>query len=138
MPNKRMSNPSKITLLLILTIVLSACGASSQPTDAPSIPSASPLATEISSTPTPEIAPSVALVNGEALSAESYELSLSLYMMAVIENGTFLATEGIEQIVIDDLIARTLLAQGAREAGFAATDQIVNQRLQAAIEKAGC
>jgi len=79
----------------------------------------------------------VALVNGEAVSAESYDLSLSLYMMALTENGTFLATEGIEQIVLDDLIARTMLAQGAREAGFTATDQIVNQRLQAAIEKAG-
>jgi peptidyl-prolyl cis-trans isomerase C len=131
-----MSNPSKITLLVILTLVLSACSASSQPTEAPSIPSASPLATE-TSIPTPEAAPIVALVNGEAVSAESYELSLSLYMMALIENGTFLATEGIEQIVLDDLIARTMLAQGAREAGFTATDQIVNQRLLAAIEKAG-
>ena len=131
-----MFNSRKIILLLFLALLLSACSASSELINPTSTASASPLAPEIA-TPTPEPAPIMALVNGEAISEESYSLSLSLYLEALNETGTFLATEGIEQIVLNDLIARSLLSQAARAAGFSATDEIVSQRLQAAIEKAG-
>ncbi len=121
---------------IILFLLLSACASQAEDIQATASPSASPLPPEIS---TPAAAPTeaVAIVNGEILSLESYELSLSLYNAALAQNGTFLATDEAEQAVLDDLIARSLLAQAAREAGFIITDEIVEQRLQSAIEQAG-
>ena len=59
----------------------------------------------------------------------SFLFSLSLYQAALEENGTFLATENIEQVVLEDLIARQLLSQAARAADFSATPEIVAERL---------
>jgi parvulin-like peptidyl-prolyl isomerase len=76
-------------------------------------------------------------VNGEAISIASYERSLALYQAAQAETGTLLASEHLEQIVLDDLIARLLLAQAAREAGFTADESLVTERLTTLVEEAG-
>jgi parvulin-like peptidyl-prolyl isomerase len=135
-PYKNMVKQIQALISLIFFLFLAACTSHPNAVEATASPSASPLPPAISTaTDTPQQA--VALINGDFLSAESYELSLSLYKAALANNGIFLATDGIEQIVLDDLIARTLLAQAAREAGFTATNEIVEQCLQSAIDQAG-
>lgn len=86
---------------------------------------------------TPTAAAFVATVNGEAITAGSYNTNLTLYRTAQTQTGTLLATESIEQIVLDDLIDRLLLAQGAKAAGFTADDATIDERLDTVIEQAG-
>jgi parvulin-like peptidyl-prolyl isomerase len=80
---------------------------------------------------------SVALVNGEGISEEMYQRSLALYRDAQAQAGTLLATEDVEQVVLNDLIARLLLAQAARAEGFATDESMVQDRLSKLIEDAG-
>lgn len=86
---------------------------------------------------TPTVATFVATVNGEGISTESFNTHLALYQAAQAQSGTLLATENIDQIVLDDLIDRLLLAQGARAAGFTADDAMVDEHLNKVIEQAG-
>lgn len=62
---------------------------------------------------------------------------MDLYQAAQTQTGTLLATDNVEQIVLDDLIDRMLLAQGARAAGFTVDDATVEERLNTVIEQAG-
>jgi parvulin-like peptidyl-prolyl isomerase len=86
---------------------------------------------------TPTAATFVATVNGEGIGSESFNTHLALYRAAQAQSGTLLATQDIDQTVIDDLIDRLLLAQGARAAGFTADDAIVDDRLNKVVEQAG-
>ena len=79
----------------------------------------------------------VALVNGEGISTEIYNAHLAQYKAAQAETGTLLATENVEQIVLDNLIDSLLLAQGARDAGFSADDVLIDERLSKVVEQAG-
>lgn len=124
-------------LIVSLLLLLSAC-ASQEATPTPTLAEVVPTTEATDDAPPTQVSEDpVAVVDGEEISGASLAFSLALYEAALIENGTFLATEGIEQVVLEDLIARTLLAQAAREAGFSATDALVAERLQASIEKAG-
>lgn len=129
-----MKNSFKLSILALL--LLAACSQNADAPEATVISSAAPVEIE-QSTATPLPDSPVAQVNGAPVSQASFEFSLALYQAALQENGTFLATIDIEQVVLDDLIARLLLAQAAREAGFEATPELVAERLQAAIEQAG-
>src|SRR5690606_14889772 len=85
-------------------------------------PPPSTAAQETSSLPAPEqpsatLSAPVALVNGEAISSDSYNLSLAQYQAARQEFGTLLATEDEQETVLEELISRILLAQGARAQG---------------------
>jgi parvulin-like peptidyl-prolyl isomerase len=86
-------------------------------------------------TPTP--ATFVATVNSEGISTGTFNTHLAMYQAAQARSGTLLATEDIDQIVIDDLIDRLLLAQGARAAGFTADDALVGDRLSKVVDQAG-
>jgi parvulin-like peptidyl-prolyl isomerase len=121
-----------ITLVLLLGLV--ACTP-----DAPSTPDAT--ATPEGSLPDPEVAtPTVgaaaANVGGEEISRATFELHLDLYQAAQTQTGTLLATEEAEQQVINNLIDRLLLAQGAREQGFSA-DSVLEERLANLVQQAG-
>lgn len=121
----------KRNLLFFPIFLLAACGPAAQPT----------VAVETASLPAPEqVTPTahpVAAVNGEPISAESFSIHLAQYQAAQTETGTLLASENIEQLVLDDLISRLLLVQGAREQGFSLDEAIVDQRLATVIEQAG-
>ena len=78
-----------------------------------------------------------AIINGETISLETYEASLARYQKAIDEVGTILATDNPSRRVLDDLINRQLLSQAARESGFIADENMVNQRLEELTEKAG-
>ncbi len=120
--------------LAILTatfaLVLSACGSNPPVTNSGS----TQLPTPIQVTPT--LSPPVATVNGEEIPKDLYEIHLAQYQAAQAESGTLLASEGVEQIVLDDLIDRLLLAQGARAGGFVLDDATIDQRLNAVVEQA--
>jgi peptidyl-prolyl cis-trans isomerase C len=120
-----------ISLTLLATFILSACGSNPPATNSAS----AELPTPIQVTPT--LSPPVATVNSEEIPKDLYEIHLAQYQAAQAESGTLLASEGVEQIVLDDLIDRLLLAQGARAGGFALDDATLDQRLAAVAEQAG-
>lgn len=117
-------------VLGLLTGVLAACGAA---------PQATILATTLPAPEqvTPTVAAPVAMVNGEPVSAESFSIHLAQYQAAQAQTGTLLASENIEQVVLEDLVSRLLLAQDAREQGFLLDEPTIDQRLAAVIEQAG-
>lgn len=117
---------------LIVAIWLTACSLGGSPTSAPAETTAAP---PEQTTPT---APAVvASVNGESITAESYQANLALFEAAQAETGTLLATEDASQTVVANLVDRLLLAQGARSAGFTVDAATVDERLSALIEEAG-
>jgi len=115
----------------MFAIMLAACGQNSIPTGGPS----TELPTPIQVTPTTP--PPVAIVNGDEIPGDIYQIHLNQYYAAQADSGTLLASEGVEQIVLDDLIARQLLAQGARAGGFVLDEAAVDQRLSSVIDQAG-
>jgi len=119
----------RVFALGLLSVLLAACSLGSS--------GATPQAegTPAQSTPTQSVA--IATVKGEGITAESFNINLALYQAAQAQTGTLLATDNVEQIVLDDLIDRLLLAQGARAAGFTASDATVAERLNTVIEQAG-
>ena len=121
---------SQLIILAVLASVLAACGPAVQPAI---LGATLPAPEQV--TPTP-VAP-VALVNDDPISAESFNIHLAQYQAAQAETGTLLASENIEQLVLEDLISRLLLAQGARQEDFALDEATIDQRLVAVVEQAG-
>jgi peptidyl-prolyl cis-trans isomerase C len=117
---------------LLLFILLSACS-SGTPAESTSVPND----TQPSVEAVTEVPAAIALVNGEAISDESFGRHLGLYENSQATSGTVLATGDAGQTVIDDLIARLLLAQAARAEGFVADEALVNERIAKLIEDAG-
>lgn len=120
----------KRSLFILPIFLLAACGPAAQPT----IPAtALPYPEQV----TPSPAAPVAVVNGEPVSMESFNIHLAQYRVAQAETGTLLASENVEQLVLEDLISRLLLAQGAREQGYSLDEATIDQRLAAVVEQAG-
>ncbi len=91
----------------LIGLSLAAC---SQPTSTPE-PTPQPSATPTLSLPTATSVPLAASVNGESITLAEFQAELARYQMAF---GTELATQA-QQNVIEDMIAKVLLAQAARE-----------------------
>lgn len=120
------------TIFLISFLYLAACGS------APQVDATATSAEVLPSAEAATQAPAaIALVNGEGINEEMYQRSLAWYRDAQEQAGTVLATEDVEQVVLDDLISRLLLAQGARAEGFTADESMVQERLSKVIEDAG-
>ncbi|MGH2582114.1 MAG: peptidylprolyl isomerase [Anaerolineales bacterium] len=86
-------------------------------------------------TPTPPAM--IAIVNGEGIPSDMYNASLGRFIAAQNQTGTLLATDDLQSTVLNDLIDRLLLAQGAREADFSLTDEALDERVAKVIEEAG-
>lgn len=114
----------------VFVLLLTACGTAPQATTATST---LPAAEQV----TPTLPAAVATVNGDQIPHDLYNIHVQLYQAAQTQTGTLLATEGMAQIVIDDLIDRQLFAQAARAEGFVLDDATIDQRLNAVIEQAG-
>jgi parvulin-like peptidyl-prolyl isomerase len=121
---------SQVAILLLLAFFLAACGS-----PATTATPAAELPTPVQETPTTP--PPVAIVNGEEIPSDIYEIYLAQYRAAQADSGTLLASEGVEQIVLDDLVDQLLLAQGARAAGFVLDEATIDQRLSTVVEQAG-
>jgi parvulin-like peptidyl-prolyl isomerase len=117
--------------ILIAALALAGCnlGAGGGTPAAQTLPAA-----EVATATVPAIA---VTVNGESITLESYNANLALYQAAQAQTGTLLASQDAKQAVIDQLVDRMLLAQGARETGLATDDAKVDERLTNLTTQAG-
>lgn len=118
----------KTILSFLLLCILAACGGRS-----PSTPQATLQMPEAATATPPQFA---AQVNGEGVTAESFNANMRMFQDAQSQAGTLLATTDARQTVIDSLVDRLLLAQGARSAGFVVDDTLLDERLASVIEQA--
>lgn len=137
------SRPKYITVLLLIPLLLLACGENTPSALPPTV--TLPVASETPSvpptlTPTPEPTatpvPLAVLVNGEPLTLAEYQAELARYQAAMAEFGTNLATEA-EQVVLDELVNQVLLAQAARAQGFSVDDVALQVRLDGLVAQLG-
>ncbi len=143
---KQMGTINKILRFLLfipITVVLMGCVISkysedadltlqSTPLESPETQSVVILATDI---PAPTIEPMAAMVNGEIISVQEYQLELARFQAARTSKTEL--TDKDKNKVLDDLIDLTLLMQGAKENGYVLDDAQLQQRLANLIEKAG-
>jgi peptidyl-prolyl cis-trans isomerase C len=124
-----------VLIIILMMIILSACGVigGSTPT-----PSPSPAPPTITPLPSPTPIPAVVVVNGERISIEEFEAELARLQAAQKEMGVSSDLSSQQQLVLDELINQTLLAQGAKEAGFIVDDAMLQERLdELATQKGG-
>jgi peptidyl-prolyl cis-trans isomerase C len=124
---------SLFQLTLILALGLSACASiSGTPvTPTPALPTQTPIP------PTPTPPPLAAIVNDEWVTEEEFLAEVDRYRAAQEALGNEVSTEVAAQIVLDDLIAQVLLAQGARAAGFEMTEADLGSRVDALASEVG-
>ena len=130
--------------LLVILLALSACGPTpvNDPggeTPAVETPTATTPAEPAEPKPTPtEVITYVATVNGEGIRQTSFEASLLQLEIALEKYPDLVGPdETPEEVVIEELIKRTLLAQAAREAGFTADLQMTVEKMATLIDQAG-
>ncbi len=87
-----------------------------------------PTATDLP-TPTSTPLPAAALVNGEAVLISDFEEEYQRFLDGVALSKQDIDEETGRAIVLEDMIVTTLLAQGARAAGFELTDEFYQTRL---------
>ncbi len=116
--------PSQLMLVgLILTIALTSCSGSA---DSPPTGTATPVPpTRTPFPPSPTPIPTAAVVNGDLITLAAYQEELARYQAAVNRD----LTEEDRQIVLQDMIYQTLLAQGAAAEGFQISEEELDQRL---------
>lgn len=107
--------------LCLIGVGIVACS----PSPSTSEPTRQPTVTPTQSSPTATSVPLAARVNGEGITLAEFQKELERYQLAF---GTELATEA-QQTVLNDLIAKVLLAQAAQEAGYTVDDKMVEERL---------
>ena len=118
--------------LILLVTVLSACSLGPVSTDPVSSPTPENMWTATPDQPTPTPIPAIAVVNGERLSLAWFEREVSHYLTAQEALGTPVEDmAAARETVLNDLIEKTLLAQGAIEAGFTFTDADVQAKIDA-------
>lgn len=140
----------KIMLLMLSLIFLAACGDNGEiPTTAPAasvaenneaasmeenngVETAVPTPIPPSPTPTPPLA---ATVNGALILLSDYEKELARYEQAQAELGT--SDDNYQEVVLDALIERELIAQAAAQAGVTISDEAVDARLAELREASG-
>ncbi len=133
----------KILLWVIGLLVIGGCTLSPAGVE-PSLPVPTDtfIPTEVD-TPTPSLTPTEAValaasVNGEGILQSSFDASLRQLEQALVEYPELLGEgQQKEDLVLEELVNRVLLAQAAREAGFRADEQLVAERMNQLAEQAG-
>ena len=127
--------PRVIAAILMLYSMLSlpACASISGLLATPTIPP--PTSTPVPPTPTPP--PLAALVNGEYITQTEFEAELARFRAAQPAADETIPEQQAETIVLDDLVAQVLLAQGARAEGFELSESELQSRMQSLAEAAG-
>lgn len=129
--------PAKRTLflsLLTLALIVTACTApavTSTPTPLP------PTKTPIPETPTATQVPLAATVNGDGIPLEEYNASLAQLKQAAADQKANYTDEQLKQIVLDDLVAQTLLVHSAYVDGFNADQSAVDAKISDLAAKMG-
>ena len=118
--------------LLLLVTLLSACSNGSSPTEPIASLSPEDLFTATPDQPTPTPVPAIAVVNGERIPQAWYETEVNRYLFAQEALGTPVTDmAAARETVLNDLIEKMLLVQGAVEAGFTVTDADVQAKIDA-------
>jgi peptidyl-prolyl cis-trans isomerase C len=134
MPSAMTTRCHFLTGLLVAATFLAGCGRPAEPTPSPTLQS--PSVTPPAPSPTPE--PLAALVNGEPILIADFEDELHRFEAAQTTSGIDLATLGDYQSqVLQALIDRRLLAQGAQAIGGEVNDLSVDQRLEQLASELG-
>ena len=122
-----------VQIALVLTLSLSACGAVA---GTPAMPTqAIPTETLLPPTPTPP--PLAATVNGEWITEEEFQAEVERYRAAQQSLGNDISTGDAARVILDDMIAQVLLAQGARDSGFEITKADLGARVDALASQLG-
>lgn len=134
MPSVMTTRCHSLIGLLVAAIFLAGCGRPAEPTPNPTLQS--PSATPPTPSPTPE--PLAALVNDEPILMADFEDELYRFEAAQTTSGIDLATLGDYQSqVLQALIDRRLLAQGALAIGGEVDDPSIDQRLEQLASELG-
>jgi peptidyl-prolyl cis-trans isomerase C len=129
-----------ITIIILIGAALTACNLSPDttvPTNTATIPVIPSATSGPTLTPT-EAVDYYASVNGFGIRQSSFIASL-LQFQAALQTYPELLPEGqtAEEVVLESLVQRALLAMAAREAGFTADQQAVEFRVAELVEQAG-
>jgi parvulin-like peptidyl-prolyl isomerase len=120
-------------LILFLALGISACASLFTPPNTPT--PQPPTVTPVPPTPTPP--PSVAIVDGEYITAAEFQAELARYKSAQTALGITVSDEDATKTALEDLIAQFLLARAARDANFNLTEPDLKLRLDALAESLG-
>jgi peptidyl-prolyl cis-trans isomerase C len=110
-----------LSLILLLGSAASAC--------TPSTPVATPAPSASPAPPTATPEPLAASVNGEGIPLAEWDAQVTEYLEAHAALGESISEEEASTVVLEDLIAQVLLAQGAREEGFALSPEDLLARI---------
>jgi hypothetical protein len=118
--------------MIFLILFLSACSNGSSPTEPVATLAPEDLYTATPDLPTPTPVPAIAVVNGERVPLAWYETEVSRYLIAQEALGTPVTDmTAARETVLNDVVEKMLLAQGAVEAGFTVTDADVQAKIDA-------
>ncbi len=120
-------------IVLLLVFLLAACSGNGGQEVSPT--PAAPTETPLPPTDTP--IPPAALVNGEPISRDEFNAEVERYQASQAALGTTSSAEEIKRVVLDDLVAQVLLAQGAAESGFAVDETLLQTRIEALTTQIG-
>jgi hypothetical protein len=120
-------------LVILVTLIAAGCSAGPDPASTGTPVDTIPLAS-----PTVDTSSFAALVGGEAITLTAFENELARYEADQLSIGTDLATlDDYESQVLQAMVDRLLLAQGAEAAGLGVDDLAVMERLGGLILEIG-
>ena len=121
-----------IVLTLLAALGLSACASFLAPEPTPT-----PQATFTPEPPTATPEPMALTVNGEGISLVDFDAEVARYIAAQDALGKPVSSTDATSVVIEDLIAQLLLAQGARTNGFTLDDSALQSRVDSLAAQIG-
>jgi parvulin-like peptidyl-prolyl isomerase len=128
----------KALVIGMIGLSISACGVIENIATPTATPFNSPIPTitQTSIPPTATPIPMAAIVNGVGITMDEYEAELNRYLSAF---GTEIVTDqsGAGEIVLEDLIIQTLLAQAAEENGFTVSGEILQEKMENLVASIG-
>ncbi len=135
----RRSQLIRRVVMIAILLGLSACSQKKAPTTEPPLPTlTAPQPSMTSPPPTPTPIPAAAVVNGRIITVEEYQAELARFEAGETAIGIELATLGdYSQQVLQVLIDRELLVQGAEAAGLTLDEESLGKMVQEASQEAG-
>ena len=119
-------------MTLLAAFGLSACASFLAPE-----PTSTPQATFTPEPPTATPEPMALTVNGEGISVMDFDAEVARYIAAQDALGSPVSSIDATSVVIEDLIAQLLLAQGARATGFTLDDSTLQSRIDSLAAQIG-
>src|SRR5215207_1946469 len=122
----------RISLTLLIALGLSACASffGLEPTSTPQ-------ATFTPEPPTATPEPMALTVNGEGVTVIDFDAEVARYIAAQDALGSPVSSIDATSVVIEDLIAQLLLAQGPRATGFTLDDSTLQSRIDSLAAQIG-